>query len=501
MLNWASAAAAMEQAIASFGADAPGGAAVLFDLEGRRSETAAGLESLASRRAMTPDSILRCASVTKHVFASFVLAHPEAISLDDPLGLHLPQLSPATAAVTVGQALDMSGGIPDTRECLTLIGHSIFSQTHAAPLLAFHADMDRLNYPAGTEVHYSNGGYRLVEEAMRAKGLIFDDFLKSELREGLGLPLRAAEMWTDPVPGLVPGYWHDGQGWKLGLQGMHLSAAGSLTTSARGLAGWGEALLRGEGTFKGRLSALSAPRHLSSGQKTGYGLGMRQHQIGDFTLVGHGGSQPGYKSYLLLDPAHGLGFALIANRDDVNTAGIASSVMATLLGQSLPEPGSDLTPGLYVTETGADWIEVRGQSVVRLDDEVAVYPMPDGGVDSLSPTSRLELHMEGKAVVGYVGHDARRYLPATPEPLPQSLTGRWISDAFGANLEIQDGAVVMQAGPSRKVMPLSSLGQGRFLFTLTDGPWRRRICLNHLDENRIELALSRARMIDYRKLN
>ena len=497
MLDWTGAEAALDAAV-SWGADEPGGAAILFDAAGPRAFRAGGVESLSTLTPFGIDSVVRYASVTKHVFASFVLAHPDAISLDDPLGKHLPQLGPATAAVTVGRALDMSGGIPDTRECLTLIGHSIFTETRAPDLLVFHAALRRTNYAPGTEVHYSNGGYRLVEEAMRAHGLLFDDYLGRVVREGLGLPMRAAEMWTDPVPGLCTGYWFDGTGWRMGLQGMHLSAAGSLTGSGGALAEWGRALLTGAGGLAGVLAQLAAPRPLADGRPTGYGLGMRRQTVGAREMVGHGGSQPGFKSYLLLDPETLTGCAVVANRDDVNTADIAARAMAALIGASLPVAGSDLVPGLYVTDEGADWIEVGKASVSRLDDEVAVYPAgPEGGIDSLSPTSSLRLAMDGADIVGEVGHAPRRYRPVSPDPLPADLAGEWTSEDFGARLEIRGGAVVMGAGPTRRAMPLRSLGGGRFLFTLQDGPWKRRICLHRLSPDRIELALSRARVIEF----
>lgn len=497
-LNWAAAEAALETSVI-WDKDQPGGAVILFDQNGLRASRAAGVESLATAAPFSVDSVVRYASVTKHVFASFVLAHPEVIGLDDPLGTHLPQLAPATAAVTVGRALDMSGGIPDTRECLTLIGHSIFTETKAPDLLNFHAGMSRLNYPTGTEVHYSNGGYRLVEEAMRAHGLVFDDFLKSELRDARGIRMQAGEMWTDPVAGLATGYWHDGTAWKIGLQGMHLSSAGSLIGSGRDLALWGQALLNDQGSFAGRLAALTATRHMADGRPTGYGLGMRRQMVGSRELVGHGGSQPGFKSYLLLDPQTQSGIAVVANRDDVNTSGIAAQIMAALFGESLPTPSSDLVPGLYVAPKGADWIEVSANSVSRLDDEVAVYTEAQGGVDSQSPTSRLVLRMAGRDIVGEIGHAPAHFQPVQPEPFPADLCGAWHSPEFGASLDIQDGAVVMGAGPTQRVMPLQSLGGGRFLFTLTDGPWVRRICLNRLSSDRFELALSRARMIEYRR--
>ena len=88
MLNWRDAGATLAGMV-DWAPDGPGGAVVLFDEQGMRAQAAGGVESLATGTPIGIDSIMRCASVTKHVFASFVLAHPDAIGLDDPLGLSL----------------------------------------------------------------------------------------------------------------------------------------------------------------------------------------------------------------------------------------------------------------------------------------------------------------------------------------------------------------------------------------------------------------------------
>lgn len=481
----------------------PGGALIGFDLEGTHVTHAFGRADLASNAPFTVDTICRYASVTKHVFCAFVLAHPDVIGLQDTLGQHLPQLQPALGEITVGQALSMSGGVPDTRECLTLIGHSVFTRTEAEDLLAFHAQMSRPSYAPGTEVHYSNGGYRLVEEAMRAHGLDFDTFLAEQLRDGFGLSLRASEYWTDPVPGLAPGYFRAEDGWKAGFQGMHLSAAGSLSGSVRDLARWGQILLTGEGRFEGVLPALSEPGVLKDGTRTGYGLGLRHQDLAGHALVGHGGSQPGYKTYLLLDPEQRAGVAVVANRDDLNTADIAQQVMAAALDiAALPRPGTTLVPGLYVAAEGADWLEIDGTSARRLDDDVTLYDVGGGESDSFSPTSRLRLRMEGQAIRGTVGHAPARFVPVVEEAAPPvHLDGLWHTPAFGAHAEIRDGAIIFGAGPTRRAMPLRPLGGGRYLFTLKDGPSTRRICLAETGEGRFDLALSRARTMEWRRLS
>lgn len=501
MSDWGAAEAWVENAI-NWQADEPGGAMILFDDRGIRVSRSGGVENLSALQPFGIDTVVRYASVTKHVFAAFVLAQGDVLSLEDPLGKHLPGLSTNMACITVGQALDMSGGVPDTRECLTLTGHSIFTQTLAPDLLALHERLTEPNYPPGTEVHYSNGGYRLVEEALRGHGRLFADFVRDHLGGHLGLTMFAPELWTDPVQGLCNGYWRDGDIWRMGLQGMHLSGAGSLCGSAGALAHWGQILLRDGDGQGGLLGQLTAPRHLNDGRVTDYGLGLRRQRIGARNLVGHGGSQPGFKSYLLLDTDSRTGCVVVANRDDVNTAGLAVGAMAALLGVTLPQPFSDLRPGFYVSPAGDDWLEVRApNSIIRLDDEAAVYVADDGaGVDSMSATSSLCLRMQGDHIIGEVGHGPARFEPAVSSEISADLDGYWINDESGAVLTIEKGQVVLGNTAVPRPMPLRGLGNGLMLFDLHDGPWKRRICLRRQEEDGLVLSLSRARRIAYRRM-
>ena len=498
-LDWHAAEATAKRLTAAWATYEPGGAVIGFDASGLRFSHAGGVESLATFAPFTADSVVRYASLTKHVFSAMVLAHADIIGLDDPLGRHLPELRSPLAEVTVGQALDMSGGLPDTRECLSLLGLSVYTETRAGPLLDYISRLERLNFTAGTEVSYSNTGYRLVEAALERKGFRFDDFIQREFADPLGIALKAPDVWNDPVKDLVPGYWHSGESWQLSAAGLHISASGSLTGSARALATWLQALASGEGRFAGLLQKLLATRFLADGRPTGYGLGLRKSFLGGHEFVGHGGSHPGYKSYFLLDPETRAGFVVVSNREDTNGYKIALESMATLAGLPLPTPATGLGDGLYVTESGPWWIEVKGSTCTYLDAEETLYDDGDGRASSRSASSPLRLHRDGPALAGEVGHAARRFLPAvTDGPVPTALSGVWRS-AEGAEFTIEDGAVLMGIGPTRQTMRLTALGNGRFLFTLNDGPWVKRVCLHQLGPDRLELVSSRARMIEYRR--
>ena len=498
-LDWHAASTTAEAFARQWAENEPGGAVIGFDESGIRFSHARGVESLSTLTPFSADSVVRYASVTKHFFCAMVLQHEDAINLDDRLGQHLPELASPLADVTFGQALDMSGGLPDTRECLSLLGLSVYTETQAAPLLAFLARLQRLNFDAGREVSYSNTGYRLVEAALERRGFSFDDFIQKDVAGPLGVTFRAPDVWNDPVVGLVPGYWHNGDRWQLSAAGLHISASGSLTGSANALTAWLQALMRGQGHFEGVLEKLQATRFLADGRPSGYSLGLRLSMLGDRSFVGHGGSHPGYKTYFLIDPESRSGFVVVSNREDTNGHKIALESLAALTGLPLPTPAAGIPDGLYVTEQGPWWLEIKGSVCTYLDADDTLYDDGDGWVSSRSASSPMRLRLEGSALVGEAGHAARRFMPVIGEQVvAASLAGPWRSTQ-GAEFEVRDGAVVMGVGPVRHTMPLTALGNGRYLFTLHDGPWTKRVCLHVLDDNSVELVLNRARMMEYRR--
>lgn len=491
IMNWPQATAVAQAIVDDWQRDGePGGAIALFDANAIHAFCCGGLADLAQRTLFSPDSVVRFASVTKHLFAALVTGPAAAaLALEDPLARHLPQLTGANGQVSVGQALDMTGGLPDVRETLSLLGLSIFSATRQEDLLPFLTDCGALNYPTGSEISYSNTGYRLVEEALNAKGIAFADLLQRHICAPLGIRLHAPATWFDIVPGLVPGYWRGREGWQTACAGLPLSASGSAAGSLRDLARWLQSLL-GEDA-EAVLTRLSAPRRLADGRETGYGLGLAHVRWGEAHLLGHGGSHPGYKTHFLLDPVQRVGMALVANREDVAPQTDALRVMAALLGQPLPPVGHSLSPGLYLAEGGDAWLEVTEQGVSWLDaDETLYHDARSGIAYSLTSHLPMRLHQNGAAVEGEIGHRVRRFR-AGAGPLAAGAVARWRSE-----LMIDGDRLLLGPGPSPLAATLCPLGQGQLLATACDGPWRKRILLTVRDDQ-LALTTHRSRVVRY----
>ncbi|MBE9637969.1 serine hydrolase domain-containing protein [Salipiger mangrovisoli] len=489
--DWAAAQAAAEEELERWDEQGPG--AVVLGIErGRLQLLAARGRAECGGAALDGTSVFRWASVTKHVLAACLL-ESGVLPLEMPLGAALPELAPAPAAVTVAQALAMQGGLPDTRESLTLLGFHALDRTDAAALLAWSAGIDRLNAEPGTEVAYSNGGYRLLEAALARRGVVFAEWVAARAGR-LGLGMHASEHWSDPVPGLVPGHVVGQTGWSHGAQGMHLSAAGSLSGSAEDLALWLADLMP-----RPEFARMSRPLPLASGQATSYGLGLRLLQIGGEMVAGHGGAQPGYRAGFLCAPGEARALVVLSNRDDGDATGIAARVWARMRSTRLRRDavGTWAPPGLYAAPGGDLWAEVKPGAISVRDAEEALFAASDGWVESAAPQSMMRLRCTDGAIVGEMFHKPVRLLPVSAgngEAEAPELDGHWIGD--GALLGIRGTRLRWGAGPRATDVALTPLGNGRWLFPAMG----RRICLTRLAPDRVRLSLARSRVVEYRRL-
>jgi CubicO group peptidase (beta-lactamase class C family) len=495
----------------------PGGAILLFDADEIRAEACGGLASLELGVAFTAETATRYASISKHFFGALVLRLCDAgvLALDDALGAHLPGLSPALAAVTLGRALDMTSGLPDVMETQWLLGVPWTAGLDRHALLRFACRLDALNYQPGSEISYTNTGYRLIEAALALQSQPVNAALHQHFFAPLALSIRLTEDETEPVPGLATGYWRNETGWRRGRYGLNFSASGGLAGSARDLVVWLQALLGDHPPAEGLLARLGARRHLADGRPTGYGIGLARSLLQGEIAIGHGGSLPGYKNDFILLPEHGAGVAVLSNCEDTDAGGVALAVLAALTGARPTRPATDLLPnGLFVADEGPFWIEHDAGKLTFLGGVADLFVAEDGWAVSDSAHYPIRLRADGplvndqisSAIEGEIGHVARRFHPVAPHAtLTAAWEGSWHCPAHDSRFAIaRDGEVwhmISGTGPlhaSRKLLPLDAL---RALTSRADGPWRQRACLwLEPDGDTIRLVSHRSRMLRFSRV-
>ncbi|MBR0682409.1 beta-lactamase family protein [Roseomonas eburnea] len=506
--DWTAAIAeaeAIAAAWASPGAATPGGTILLFDRDGIRGAASAGMASLQHGIPFAPATPSRFASITKHVLCAFALAR--GIDLAAPLGGLLPALPAPIAAVPVLRALSMTGGIPDLLQSYALCGVPASAGVDAAALDAFTDALPGLDFAPGTEMSYSNTGYRLVEQVLARRGEVFGAWVEGALNAALGTGFRFPSGWERPIAGLADGYWREGPEapWRVGSYGMALSASGALAGSAEDLATWLRALLRGDGPAGDALARLATPAPLADGRASHYGLGLHVTEIAGHRLIGHGGHLPGFKNHFLLDPEGGTGIVLLSNREETEPYLPALRVMARLLGLEPPRTGAPVLPqGLFVEEHGPAWLELRDGSATFMGSRDALLPGATAGeAIALSPYLPMRLRRDGDGIAGEVGHAARRFRPVAPDArLHPDMAGTWRAGAQHAEITIGitadgHGLAAAGSGPLHRRVELAPLAADRALMPIGAAPWPGRACLWLRAPGVLRVATNRSRVIDF----
>ncbi len=480
--------------------DGPGGAIVLFDARRAHIEAAGGLADLSQERRFTPHTPIRLASVSKQFLASLMLGDVP-VRLDHTLGQHL-MLEPALGAVPVSRALDMTGGLPDLIETLWLLGIAPSTSMSRHRLMDVAVRLDRLNFEPGTQICYSNTGYRLVQAALLAHGVDYVTLLQEQLLRPLGLDFTFPEDASVPVRGLATGYGRAPTGnWRAGSYGMHFSASGGMTGSAVDLARWGQALLANQTPVAGLLEQLSAPRLLSNGRPTDYGLGLQRSEFDGRTLAGHGGSLPGYRSHILLDPVAQAGVVVLCNREDVDAGRLALELLADLHNVEPPKPADWLLPeGLFVAESGPFWLHHHAGQVSFMGATELVYDDDMTGIArSRNAALPMQLRAADDGIVGEIGHVSRSFHPVPPRaPANPIWAGSYAVHFAGGTMQVE---VVISRGQARMLMPplgvaldLRPLDANRAVAQHSEGSWTQSFCAS-FENGQLHLASQRARTL------
>lgn len=501
-MDWSAGIAAAERIAGGWDSEgvAPGGAILLFDRGGLRAASCGGFASIEHRLRFTPDTAMRYASISKH-FLCGLLAINGKIGFDDRLGQHI-ETSAAQGALTIGRALDMTSGLADAAPTMGLLGNSSSTALDRHALRRFVTGIDALNYAPGTEVSYTNSGYRMVQAALEATGVDYGAALRETFFRPLGLTMHLPEDEAEPVADLATGYWKSAQGWRRGRYELHFSASGGITGTARDLATWAHALLVGRGPASGLLDALGAPRRLVDGTVTGYGLGLARAPLGGHELIGHGGSLPGFKNHFLVAPGLGVGVVLLANREEIDPMALCLSVLSALTGTPEPARAFGMLPeGRFIAEDAPYWVEHKDGVLTYLDAQATLFRDGDEAV-SRAVEMPVRLRAEGGALVGTVGLAARRFRPATGAGVRAEWAGEWVCPGQGGRFAIAvDGSratLTGGSGPMRRALELLPIASDMALVERQDGPWKQRACL-HFTAQGVRLLVNRSRVLRFVK--
>ncbi|HYG29425.1 MAG TPA: serine hydrolase domain-containing protein [Allosphingosinicella sp.] len=302
-----------------------------------------GVQDLVARRPVTADSLFRIASMTKAFTALSILRLRDEgrLSLDAAAETYVPEMRAWRYPVSDWPRIRVRDLLSHSAGFVT--DDPWGDRQQPLPEAEFTAILRRgvpFTRAPGTAFEYSNFGYALLGRIVEnVSGMPYRTYVETSVLRPLGMDSSGYEVREAPEERRAIGYRWENAAWREEPEMAHgaFGAMGGLQTSANDYARWVAFLLSawpardGDETGPARRASV---RELAQGlnfpalatrpgrtgaaacrQAAAYGMGMRVAQDCDVGLtLAHGGGYPGYGSYVLLLPEHGIGIFAFSNR-------------------------------------------------------------------------------------------------------------------------------------------------------------------------------------------
>lgn len=292
-----------------------------------------GLASIESKTAIGPETLFDLASCTKAFTATAILLLAErgALSLDDDVRKHLPEL-PARGKGRPVKVADLLGHTSGLTE---YTGHVDEVKTLAQVLALAAAKRNRKG--PGAEFDYCNTNYALLGLVVeRVSKKSYREFLRGEIFGPLGMKTSdVLDATTPPLEGRAEGYKRRHAGrpprrtWVPStFDTPGITGDGGVFSSIDDLVRW-DAALTASSLLKPETQARAfTSGRLDSGEETGYGLGWCVGENAGRRFADHSGSWMGTNTYI--GRLGGVTVIVLSNDEDLDTGELGRAIAEVL---------------------------------------------------------------------------------------------------------------------------------------------------------------------------
>jgi D-alanyl-D-alanine carboxypeptidase len=299
-----------------------------------------GLADTASHRPATTSMIYSIGSISKQFTAASILllAEEGKLSLDDPVGRWLPDLTRANE-VTIRQLLSMTSGYQDYWP-QDYVMPSMMKPVSPEEILKGWAQKP-LDFEPGMKWQYSNTNYVAGGVIVkRLSGMSVLDFLQHGVFDPLGMK-SVFDCDSSALPAGAPTRYHryglgparpapkEGKGW--------LFAAGELAMTASDLAKWDISMIDQAILKPQSYREMERAELLKNGASSQYGLGVGISLVNGRRVLAHGGEVSGFTAQNAVYPDDRAAVIVLTNMD----ANRAAVNLANKIGEIIFAPTGD----------------------------------------------------------------------------------------------------------------------------------------------------------------
>lgn len=269
---------------------------------------------------ITPQTQFHVASVSKQ-FAAFAMALLERegkVDLNADIRRWLPEVPDFGRPISAKHLIYHTSGLRDQWAMFQLGGLDYRGVLLQEQVMNMVSRQRGLNFATGAEYAYSNTGYTLLAEIVRAaSGQTFRQFTNDRIFQPLGM---TRSFFYDDFTELVPGRAHsyslggDKQTWHRELLNMQTYGATSLFTTAEDLLKWAGNFSRpvvGDAALNRKITSLGT---LDDGSPINYAFGLRREPFAGHEAVAHTGHDAAFNTVFAWFPERDFTVVILANQ-------------------------------------------------------------------------------------------------------------------------------------------------------------------------------------------
>ncbi len=345
------------------------GAAVAVMRDGRiLHEQGYGLANLEYDVPVTPETVFNAASVSKQftAFAIAVLADRGALSLDDDIRDHVPEVPNFGKTITMRHLLHHTSGLREQFELLAHAGLTLGDAITNRDVLRLVARQRELNFDPGERYLYCNTGYVLLAETVsRVTGQSFGEWTA----ENIFRPLEMANTrFVDDGQLLVPnraypyGYTRSG-GYRKWDEGYVTVGPGGLFTTAGDLLRWATNFEDAQVGGPAVIEQMHQRGVLNNGDTIRYVWGNRLGGVRGLRTYYHNGMSGGFKVHLIRYPDQHLAIAVLGNMRTFWPDEVGEQIAELYLSEEMevPEEPTASEPGSGPEDRPEPYVPTRDQ--------------------------------------------------------------------------------------------------------------------------------------------
>ncbi|MBL8265444.1 serine hydrolase domain-containing protein [Steroidobacter sp.] len=383
----------------------------------QRYARAFGMANLEDNVVLSTDTVFPMASVSKHftAFAILLLAREGKVDLDADVRTYLPNVPDFGQRITVRHLLLHNSGLRDVWGMFWFAGIDS-AQGGQAIAMKMVQRQRALNFAPGSEHQYSNTGYLLAAEIVKA---VSGQSLREFTTKRMFQPLRMEHTFflddtTELVPGRPASYcWkyfycqNEAQAWRRELGGTDVVGPTGLYATIGDLAKWAGNFLNPTVGDKALIDQFVSLGSLDGGAPINYGFGLWHQKMAGHEVIMHNGANEAFRTVFVVLPEQKFSVAIMANTM-MDVGQLAEEVVRIYLGERRGEPVSIpkvVTPDAATVAAVAGHYQRIGQTHIAFDGKGRQLRL----VSSAAPPVVMQFRADGTFDAGDEARQSGQY--------------------------------------------------------------------------------------------